>query len=130
MIEEKDYCKTITAERVKRVGGSFKFARLGEELFTSDGSINPNVTADELATHIWFNETGAALTQKISLPLIGIHDGKAIYLVREILTRDLFETLPAYDGDKIIFGAACRLSKEFLCANRIIFKQIPNDIRR
>ena len=29
LIEEKEYCKTITAERVRRVGGSFDFYRLG-----------------------------------------------------------------------------------------------------
>ena len=130
LIEEKDYCETITAERVKRVGGEFKFARLGEKLFTASGAINPLVTAEELAAHIWFNRTGTALTEKISLPLIGIHDGAAIYLLQEILTEKIFATLPIHDGQKIIYGAACRLSNSFLRTNKIIFKQLPTDIER
>ena len=130
LIEEKDYCETITAERVKRVGGEFKFARLGEKLFTASGAINPQVTSEELAAHIWFNRTGTALTEKISLPLIGIHDGAAIYLLQEILTEKIFATLPIHDGQKIIYGAACRLSNSFLRTNKIIFKQLPTDIER
>ena len=128
LIEEKDYCETITAERVKRVGGEFKFARLGEKLFTASGAINPLVTAEELAAHIWFNLTGTALTEKFSLPLIGIYDGAAIYLIQEILTEKIFATLPIHDGQKIIYGAACRLSNSFLRTNKIIFKQLPTDI--
>ncbi|MBQ7630049.1 MAG: site-specific DNA-methyltransferase, partial [Selenomonadaceae bacterium] len=128
LIEEKNYCETITAERVKRVGGEFKFARLGEKLFTASGAINPQVTSEELAAHIWFNRTGTALTEKFSLPLIGIHDGAAIYLIENILTEKIFATLPNHDGQKIIYGAACRLSNSFLRTNKIIFKQLPTDI--
>lgn len=34
MIEEQAYCKTITAERVKKVGGSFKYYQLGQNFST------------------------------------------------------------------------------------------------
>lgn len=40
VIEDKEYCKTITAERVRRVGGSFDFYQLGAELMDSEGKIN------------------------------------------------------------------------------------------
>ena len=109
-------------------GGEFKFARLGEKLFTASGAINPLVTAEELAAHIWFNRTGTALTEKFSLPLIGIHDGAAIYLIENILTEKIFATLPIHDGQTIIYGAACRLSNSFLRTNKIIFKQLPTEI--
>ena len=128
LIEEKEYCKTITAERVKRVGGNFKFARLGEKLFTTDGTINPRVTAEDLAAHIWFTLTGTALAEKISLPLIGIHAGAAIYLLENILTGKIFNELPTFDGQKIIYGNACRLSEDFLRENKIIFKHLPTKI--
>ena len=128
LIEEKEYCKTITAERVKRVGGNFKFARLGEKLFTTDGTINPRVTAEDLAAHIWFTRTGTALAEKFSLPLIGIHTGSAIYLLENILTREIFNELPIFDGQKIIYGAACRLSEDFLHDNKIIFKHLPKKL--
>ncbi|MBR4642570.1 MAG: site-specific DNA-methyltransferase [Selenomonadaceae bacterium] len=128
LIEEKEYCKTITAERVKRVGGNFKFARLGEKLFTTDGTINPRVTAEDLAAHIWFTRTGTALAENFSLPLIGIHTGSAIYLLENILTREIFNELPIFDGQKIIYGVACRLSEDFLHDNKIIFKHLPKKI--
>ena len=128
LIEEKEYCKTITAERVKRVGGNFKFARLGEKLFAEDGTINPHVTTEDLAAHIWFNLTGTALAEKFSLPLIGIHAGAAIYLLENILTKKVFDELPTFDGQKIIYGNACHLSEDFLHENKIIFKHLPTKI--
>ena len=114
LIEERDYCETITAERVRRVGGSFQFARLGEEIFLSDGTLSRNVTDDNLARFVWLKATGTVLTEKFSLPLIGVHAGAAIYLLRgKILTRRNFSCLPVHDGAKIIYGAACRLEDEF-----------------
>ena len=129
LIEEKDYCKTITAERVRRVGGSFKFFRVGAKLFEETGALNPAVTARELAAVIWFKFTGRAYPAGETLPLIGIHEGAAYYLADEPLTRKFLATLPAYDGQKIIFAPASRLSADFLSANKIIFKQLPSEIK-
>ena len=128
LIEEKDYCKTITAERVKRVGGSFNFYRVGEKLFDETGAINPAVTFQQLAAYIWFKFTGTPYTEKNS-PLIGVHDGAAYYLLRGKLTTEILATLPPHDGAKIIFGAACRISAENLKSLGITFKQIPKEIR-
>ena len=130
LIESQDYCSTITAERVKRVGGEFKFARLGEKILLEDGTLNPAVTDNRLAETVWFNATGLPLTQKFSLPLLGEYAGAAIYLLRdEILTRKKFKSLPAYDGEKIIYGAACRLDEDFMRTNKIIFKSIAANVR-
>ncbi len=129
LIEEKDYCKTITAERVRRVGGSFKFFRVGAKLFEETGALNSAVTERELAAYIWFKFTGQPYTAQETLPLIGIHEGAAYYLADEPLTRKFLATLPAYDGQKIIFAPASRLSADFLSANKIIFKQLPSEIK-
>jgi len=130
LIEEKEYCKTITAERVKRVGGEFKFYRLGAELFDETGLINPAVTNRQLAAYLQLKFTGKPYTAEKTLPLIGIHEGAAYYLLRDkILTREVLETLPPHDGKKIIFGAACRISAENLKLRGIKFLQIPKDIR-
>ena len=129
LIEEKEYCKTITAERVRRVGGSFKFFRVGEKLFDETGALNPSVTARELAAFIWFKFTGRAYPSEENLPLIGIFEGAAYYLACEPLTKKFLATLPAYDGQKIIFGATSRVSADFLSANKIIFKQLPSEIK-
>ena len=128
LIEAKDYCKTITAERVKRVGGTFKFYRLGVELFDETGAINPAVTFEQLAAYIWSKFTKTPYTPGDS-PLIGIHEGAAYYLLNETLTREILNTLPPHDGEKIIFGKACRISKENLKLLGITFRQIPKDIR-
>lgn len=129
LIEEKEYCRTITAERVKRVGGSFDYCRLGAELFDETGAINSCVNSEELAAYIWHKFTRTPYTEK-NLPLIGIHNGTAYYLLaKEILTTKLLETLPAHDGAKIIFGAACLIDEDNLKLRGITFQQIPYKIK-
>lgn len=131
LIEAKDYCKTITAERVKRIGGTFKFYRLGAELFDKAGAINQAVTFQDLAAYIRFKFTNTPYTpNKDDSPLIGIHDGAAYYLLGEKnLTKKILETLPPHDGEKIIFGKLSRISRKNLQAQGITFYQIPKDIR-
>ena len=130
LIERENFCKTITAERVKRVGGNFRYCRLGAELFDETGAINPTVTFGELAAQIWHKETETAYNQpEKNSPLIGIHNGTAYYLIRGELTRQIFEALPAHDGAKIIFGDSCRMSAAALKSNGVTFRQIPKDIR-
>ena len=141
LIESQDYCKTITAERVRRVGGSFKYYRLGAELFDAAGTINPAVTFKELAAYIWFKATGTPYTAEEKSPLIGIHKGAAYYLLYNgilgdkrpeggnVLTRKILAELPPHDGAKIIFGAASRISAENLKSLGITFLQTPKDIK-
>ncbi len=128
LIEDKEYCKTITAERVKRVGGSFNFFKMGEPIFDETGKINSGVTFQQLAAYIWFKFTGTPYAEKKS-PLIGIHNGAAYYLLEKPLTKKILETLPAYDGAKIIFGKASRIGAEDLKSLNITFRQIPKEIR-
>ena len=129
LIEEKEYCNTITAERVRRIGGSFDFYRLGEKLLNEYGLIDSAVTFEQLANFIWFSMTKTQLEEKNS-PLIGIYKGTAIYLLyREILTYFNFNELPTYEGEKIIYGSACRVDEDFLKENKITFKQIPKDLK-
>ena len=136
LIEEKEYCKTITAERVRRVGGSFDFYRLGEEITDSEGKINSSVTFEQLANFVWFSATKTPLKLR-DLPLLGVHEGKAIYLLYDegksvedgnILTKKVLSELPQHDGEKIIYGSACRIDESFLEENKIIFRQIPKEL--
>lgn len=130
LIERENFCETITAERVKRVGGQFDYYRVGEQLFNEIGALNPAVTTEALAAYIWFKFTETPYTppEKIS-PLIGIHKGTAYYLIRGELTRQIFETLPAHDGKKIIFGDTCRMSATTLQMCDATFRQLPKAIR-
>ena len=140
LIESQDYCQTITAERVKKIGGSFNFYRLGENVFDSAGKINSAVTFDQLANFVWFSETKIPYLEQTRSPLLGIHNGTAIYLLYNgilkdktltggnVLTKKILSILPQYDGEKIIFGSACRLDENFLHENKITFRQIPKNL--
>ena len=132
LIEEKDYCKTITAERVRRVGGSFDFYRLGEEITDSEGKINSSVTFEQLANFVWFSETKTPYLEQKNSPLLGIYNGVAIYLLQgedKILTKKILSEFPQHDGEKIIYGSACRIDENFLEENKIIFRQIPKELK-
>ena len=89
--------KKVTAERVKRVaigytnakgnvvdglGGGFQFCCLSAEpLFTANGQIRADVTFAQLAEFVWFAETGTGYTGSADSPLLGVHEGRGIYLL-------------------------------------------------
>jgi site-specific DNA-methyltransferase (adenine-specific)/adenine-specific DNA-methyltransferase len=70
-------------------------------------------------------------------PLLGIHEGRAIYLLYNgilkdksvaggnVLTGPVYDILPLHDGPKVIFAAASRLGAARLAREQIVFKQTP-----
>ncbi len=139
---------------VEALGGGFQFCRLSAEpLFTAEGQIRPDVRFAQLAEFVWFAETGAARShpgplplrgtevpqagegEKLS-PLLGIHDGRAIYLLYNgilkdktigggnVLTGPVFDVLPRFDGPKVIYAAANRMGVR-AAREGITFKQTP-----
>lgn len=150
---DADIAQNVTAERVKRVargytnakgqevaglGGGFQFCRLSAEpLFDADGQIRRDVTFAQLAEFVWFAETGTGFTGMADSPLLGVHEGRAIYLLYNgilkdksvaggnVLTGAVFDALPPFAGPKVIYAAACRLGNARLAREGIIFKQTP-----
>jgi len=155
---DEGIAKNVTAERVRRVtdgymngkgqavaglGGGFQFCRLSTEpLFTAEGQIRPDVTFAQLAEFVWFAETGMGKvspreTAAFDSPLLGVHAGRAIYLLYNgilkdksagggnVLTGPVLESLPTFDGPKVIYAAACRLGTARLLRENITFKQTP-----
>lgn len=132
-----------TSEKVEGLGGGFRYCKLAEPLFDQYGNVREGVTFKQLAYHIFFSETGVPLKEnaKLNTPLIGKYKGTAYYLLfngilgdksvngGNVLTSKVLEFLPKYNGDKIIFGMASRLSAVRLKQNNIIFKQIPVEIK-
>lgn len=124
-------------------GGGFSFCTLAAPIFNSDGSINPEVKFQTLASFIWHAETNRASNKKFDSPLLGIHDGVAYYLLYNGILGDrrpeggnvltgavlnaINEILP-YDGVKVVYGESTRLGQARLAAEGITFKQIPYDI--
>jgi adenine-specific DNA-methyltransferase len=142
----------VTAERVRRVakgytnakgeavpglGGGFQFCRLSAEpLFDAEGQIREDVTFAELAKFVWFSETQTGYAGAADSPLLGVHEGRAIYLLYNgilkdksvgggnVLTGPVLAVLPAFAGPKVIYAAANRLGAR-AAREGITFKQAP-----
>lgn len=153
LVEMKNEIATsITSERVKQavigyknnepLGGSFKFCRLSAEpLFTAEGQIRSDVTFTELAEFVWFTETGTGYpTDLRPSPLLGVHKGKAVYLLfngilkdrgdlgGNVLNNRTLSVLPAHDGQRVVYGARTRFDKAKLSRMNIEFKQLPYEL--
>jgi len=155
-IELGEHAKTHCAVRLKKViegeqggisksvnwqgGGGFRFYRLGAELFTADGKINPEVKFTDLAAYLWFFETRTPWQGKGNTPLLGIHNDTAVYLLYNgilkdksatggnILSATLLRQLPPHDGKKLVYALGCRLSSDTLAAHNIHYRHIPYQV--
>ena len=149
---DEKIAQNVTRERVKRVaqgytnakgqaveglGGGFQFCRLSAEpLFDAYGQIRSDVTFAQLAEFVWFAETGTGFTGTADSPLLGIHEGRAIYLLYNgilkdksvgggnVLTGTVFDVLPKFAGPKVIYAAANRMGSR-AAREGITFKQTP-----
>ncbi|WP_291912779.1 site-specific DNA-methyltransferase [Limnohabitans sp.] len=129
-------------------GGGFQLLQLGAPLFDEQGDIHPEVRFADLAAFIWMRETGTALPAQAAsgpLPLLGVHEGTAYYLLfngilgdrrpasGNVLTTAVLHALNdlcGHDGPKVIYGEACRLGDARLKAEGISFKQLPHAVPR
>lgn len=149
---DDDISQNVTAERVRRaangytnakgnvveaLGGGFQFCRLSTEpLFDADGQIRSDVSFTQLAEFVWFAETGAGYTGQADSPLLGVHEGRAIYLLYNgilkdksvgggnVLTGPVLDLLPSFAGPRVIYAAASRLGSR-ATREGITFKQTP-----
>lgn len=150
---DEKICRDVTAQRLTRVidgygdvaglGGGYRFCTLGEPLFDELGQIREGVKFPDLAAHIFFTETGTPIPKRTNgkTPCIGVHDGRAVYLLfngvlgdkrpngGNVLTGDVLRRLPAHDGPKIIYGESCRLGADRLRREGVVFKQVPYEIK-
>ena len=122
---------------VEGLGGGFQFCRLSPEpLFDADGQFRRHVTLAQLAEFVWFAETGTGYTGQADSPLLGVHEGRAIYLLYNgilkdrsvaggnVLTGPVFDALPQFAGPKVIYAAANRMGAR-AARESITFKQTP-----
>jgi len=121
----------------------FRFCGLGEPLFNANGQIGDIVTFKDLAHHVFFIATGEPLPHGTDLktPLLCISNGAAVYLLYNgilgdksvnggnVLNREILASLPPHDGTRIIYGNGCRISRERLRRENIIFRQVPYEVR-
>ena len=136
LIEMCDYAGSVTAERVKRVGGAFSFYELGPELMI-DGVLNEDVPTEKIREYVWYTETKQpidAADQKDTYKL-GVAFGVAYYFCYEkdksmTLNRSLLKKIKTKAESYVIYADACTLSPEELEAMHIVFKKIPRDVTR
>jgi site-specific DNA-methyltransferase (adenine-specific)/adenine-specific DNA-methyltransferase len=161
---DDNIARNVTAERVRRViegytkaaltpnpspasgrgekfvpglGGGFQFCRLSAEpLFDADGQIRRDVSFAQLAEFVWFAETGTGFTGTADSPLLGVFEGRAIYLLYNgilkdrsvgggnVLTGPVFDALPKFAGPKVIYAAANRMGARAARLG-LTFKQTP-----
>jgi adenine-specific DNA-methyltransferase len=142
----------VTAERVKRVAEGYTNAKgqavdrpwrrlpvlppVCRTAVHADGQIRSDVTFAQLAEFVWFAETGTGFTGTADSPLLGIHEGRAIYLLYNgilkdksvgggnVLTGPVFDVLPKFAGPKVIYAAANRMGAR-AAREGITFKQTP-----
>lgn len=124
-------------EKMPGLGSGFQFCRLSEHpLFNADGQIRSDVTFAQLAEFVWFAETGTGFTGMAESPLLGLHEGRAIYLLYNgilkdksvaggnVLTGPVLDVLPKFSGPKVIYATANRLGSR-TAREGITFKQTP-----
>jgi adenine-specific DNA-methyltransferase len=122
-------------------GGGFRFYRLGDPVFDETGHVAPGIRFAPLAAHLWFAETGVPFSGRADASFLGSHEGAGYYLLYNgvlgdkrpnggnVLTSKVLAALPPFEGPKVIFGEACRLSAERLKREGITFRQIPYEIK-
>lgn len=153
---DENICSHITAVRIRKaiegygdtegLGSGFRFCKLGTGLFDATGNISKDVRFPDLAAHVYFTETGSPIpkTSTGKTPLIGVHKGKAIYLLYNgvlgdkrpsggnVLTHDVaveLPPLPVGASSRVVYGEACRLGRKSLDNYGITFRQIPFELK-
>lgn len=136
--------RSTSGKKVAALGGGFRCCTLASPLFNEFGNIREEVTFPDLAAHVYFTETGEPIPKKArkESPLLGIHDGRAIYLLfngilgdkrpagGNVLTHAVAESLPGpVDGVRVVYGEACRLSSPSLKKYGIVFRQVPFELK-
>lgn len=166
---ESHIARAITAERLRRViqgytwtdpkgnerreeglGGGFRYCTLGAAIFDADGSINPAVTWEDLARHIWFTETRNPWTSPhLPSPLpegedrgpggevnsyLGTFNGVSYYLFFNGIGGNVFgpaqlAQLPCDDTPKVVYADTVTAGSAEMAERKVTFKQIPYDVK-
>jgi adenine-specific DNA-methyltransferase len=127
-------------------GGGFRFVQLGAPLFDDAGDLHADVRFADLAAFLWMRETGSAYAPGATgTPLLGVHEGRAIYLLYNgilgdrrpasgnVLTGAVLDAMRRrcwHDGPKVVYGEACLLGDARLAGAGISFRQLPHAVPR
>ena len=128
-------------------GGGYRFYELGDTIFDESGQINPGITYEQLAAHLWFYETKIPFIKPAhKSTVLGVYKGIAYALLYNgilrdkrvdggnVLTSRTLDVIKADLGDAeydrlVVYGEASRLGTNRMRENNIEFKQTPYDIK-
>ena len=119
----------------RSIRGGFQFMNLDTELFDAHGLINDNIDYIDLARYIFFSETKFDLKEKaLKDYFIGERNGTEYYLIykqgkENILNEKTASKLKTTDKEKMVYADNCTLDAETIDELKIIFKQIPYEVR-
>ncbi|MDE1143503.1 MAG: site-specific DNA-methyltransferase [Paraburkholderia tropica] len=124
-------------------GGGFSFLTLGARAFDENGRLNPSVDFRTLAAYVWHIETGSTGYQSFDSPLLGIHEGRAYFLLYNgvlgdqrpaggnVLTSAVLAHMRQLCPSPmpiVVYGEMSRLGPARTTAAGVTFKQIPYDV--
>jgi hypothetical protein len=115
-------------------------------LLDEHGNINGDVPFADLARYVYLLEAGvpAPKRPRCDCPLLGVHRGRAIYLLYNgvlgdrrphggnVLSSRMLAELPPHPdgrGPRVVYGEACRLGDATLAREDVVFHQIPYSLR-
>lgn len=147
LIEMMSYAETVTSNRVQKailgygetegLGGSFDYYELGQPLFIGK-NLNEEVDEEKIRHYIYYTETRQPLRRERkedSRYLLDTYQGTGYYFYYERdssteLAKDTLDIVTEKASQYVIYADVCRLPKDFMAENHIIFKRIPRDIKR
>jgi len=115
------------------IGGGFKYCELSHNIFDEFGELNPKLTFEQIAKHIYFVEFKKPIKKdEISLPFVGSYNHKYLYFYeKKFLKRDMQKLIKEKNGYKqiIVYTQKTTISDDELKDNNIIIRYIPYDIK-
>jgi site-specific DNA-methyltransferase (adenine-specific)/adenine-specific DNA-methyltransferase len=131
---------------VAGLGSGFRYCRLGRTLLDAQGNINGDVPFADLARYVFLLEAGVPMAKRPrkDCPLLGVHRGRAVYLLYNgvlgdkrpaggnVLTSSILAGLPPHPdgkGPRVIYGEACRLGEATLNREDVTFRHVPYALR-
>ena len=147
--------RSITRERLARVsagytaangtavaglGQGWRYLTLSEHFCDRSGRPRTDLPFADLAPIVFHHATGEALAQPVpERAFLGVSSaGVGVYLLyngdmldkdgrsRNVLTPGMLERLHPHPGERLVYGAACRLDDAMLRRHRIVFRQYPH----
>ena len=115
------------------LGGGFKYCELGVEIFDESGELNPKLSFDDIAKHIYFVEFKQPRGKGESKePFVGSYKQKHLYFYEKqfkmIQLKDLVARHEKYK-QLIVYTRRCSISADELKKHNVTVRYIPYDIK-